>query len=118
MRDVIVVIGLGQIGQAIARRVGVGKHVVLAERNVAGRSSSFLSRSNSLPGRKKTGGAVRPFTLCLSAQGSRWTDPTIAPALDGLKYFRLSLGGREPAAPRIFSGSLSYLRRRRQKRLL
>src|SRR3978361_2268190 len=31
MRNVIVVIGAGQIGQAIARRVGVGKHIVLAD---------------------------------------------------------------------------------------
>jgi NAD(P)-dependent dehydrogenase (short-subunit alcohol dehydrogenase family) len=31
MRDVIVVIGSGLIGQAIARRVGVGKHVLLAD---------------------------------------------------------------------------------------
>ncbi len=31
MRDVIVVIGAGQIGQAIARRVGFGKHIVLAD---------------------------------------------------------------------------------------
>jgi NAD(P)-dependent dehydrogenase (short-subunit alcohol dehydrogenase family) len=31
MTNVIVVIGAGQIGQAIARRVGVGKHVVLAD---------------------------------------------------------------------------------------
>ncbi|HEV7681083.1 MAG TPA: SDR family oxidoreductase [Pyrinomonadaceae bacterium] len=31
MKDVIVVIGSGQIGQAIARRVGVGKHVILAD---------------------------------------------------------------------------------------
>src|SRR5215212_2193607 len=31
MRSVIVVIGAGQIGQSIARRVGVGKHVVLAD---------------------------------------------------------------------------------------
>ena len=31
MSDVIVVIGAGQIGQAIARRVGVGKHVLLAD---------------------------------------------------------------------------------------
>jgi NAD(P)-dependent dehydrogenase (short-subunit alcohol dehydrogenase family) len=31
MGSVVVVIGLGQIGQAIARRVGVGKHVVLAD---------------------------------------------------------------------------------------
>jgi len=31
MLEVIVVIGPGQIGQAIARRVGVGKHVLLAD---------------------------------------------------------------------------------------
>jgi NAD(P)-dependent dehydrogenase (short-subunit alcohol dehydrogenase family) len=31
MKDVIVVIGPGQIGQAIARRVGVAKHVLLAD---------------------------------------------------------------------------------------
>jgi NAD(P)-dependent dehydrogenase (short-subunit alcohol dehydrogenase family) len=31
MRNVIVVTGAGQIGQAIARRTGVGKHVVLAD---------------------------------------------------------------------------------------
>ncbi|HEV7923323.1 MAG TPA: SDR family oxidoreductase [Thermoanaerobaculia bacterium] len=31
MANVVVVIGAGQIGQAIARRVGVGKHVLLAD---------------------------------------------------------------------------------------
>lgn len=31
MSDVIVVIGAGQIGQAVARRVSAGKHVVLAD---------------------------------------------------------------------------------------
>lgn len=31
MRNVIVVIGAGQIGQAMARRVGTGKHVLLAD---------------------------------------------------------------------------------------
>jgi len=31
MTEVIVVIGPGQIGQAIARRVGVGKHILLAD---------------------------------------------------------------------------------------
>ena len=31
MKKVIVVIGAGQIGQAIARRVGVGKHILLAD---------------------------------------------------------------------------------------
>jgi len=35
MREVVVVIGAGQIGQAIARRVGVGKHVLLADRSDA-----------------------------------------------------------------------------------
>jgi NAD(P)-dependent dehydrogenase (short-subunit alcohol dehydrogenase family) len=35
MTNVIVVIGAGQIGQAIARRVGVAKHVVLADRSEA-----------------------------------------------------------------------------------
>ena len=31
MSEVIVVIGAGSIGQAIARRVSAGKHVVLAD---------------------------------------------------------------------------------------
>lgn len=31
IKHVIVVVGSGQIGQAIARRVGVGKHVLLAD---------------------------------------------------------------------------------------
>jgi NAD(P)-dependent dehydrogenase (short-subunit alcohol dehydrogenase family) len=31
MKSVVVVIGPGQIGQAIARRVSVGKHVLLAD---------------------------------------------------------------------------------------
>lgn len=31
MKDVIVVIGAGSIGQAIARRVSVGKHIILAD---------------------------------------------------------------------------------------
>ena len=35
MSSVIVLIGAGQIGQAIARRVGIGKHVVLADRSEA-----------------------------------------------------------------------------------
>jgi len=31
MRNIVVVVGSGQIGQAIARRVGVGKHILLAD---------------------------------------------------------------------------------------
>jgi NAD(P)-dependent dehydrogenase (short-subunit alcohol dehydrogenase family) len=34
MQDVVVVIGPGQIGQAIARRVGVGKRILLADRRL------------------------------------------------------------------------------------
>lgn len=34
-KEVIVVIGAGQIGQAIARRVSVGKQVLLADRSEA-----------------------------------------------------------------------------------
>jgi hypothetical protein len=30
-KDVVVMIGPGQIGQAIARRVGLGKHVLLTD---------------------------------------------------------------------------------------
>lgn len=33
MKNVLVVIGPGQIGQAIARRVGIGKHVLLADKS-------------------------------------------------------------------------------------
>jgi len=32
MKNVVLVIGAAQIDQAIARRVGVGKHIVLADR--------------------------------------------------------------------------------------
>lgn len=35
MKNVIVVVGPGQIGQAIARRVGIGKHVLLADWSAA-----------------------------------------------------------------------------------
>jgi NAD(P)-dependent dehydrogenase (short-subunit alcohol dehydrogenase family) len=40
MRDTIVVIGAGQIGQAIARRVGVGKHVLLADMRLENASAA------------------------------------------------------------------------------
>jgi NAD(P)-dependent dehydrogenase (short-subunit alcohol dehydrogenase family) len=34
MKDVVVLIGPGQIGQAIARRIGVGKHILLADQRI------------------------------------------------------------------------------------
>lgn len=47
MSNVIVVIGAGQIGQAIARRVGVGKRVVLADRSEANASAAAEVMSNA-----------------------------------------------------------------------
>ena len=51
MSEVIVVIGPGLIGQAIARRVGVGKHIVLADlheasANAAAETLGSLQRKN------------------------------------------------------------------------
>jgi threonine dehydrogenase-like Zn-dependent dehydrogenase len=34
LKDVVVLVGSGSIGQAIARRVGSGKHIVLADINL------------------------------------------------------------------------------------
>ena len=45
MKEVIAVIGSGAIAQAIARRVGVGKHILLADKKE-------LERLNSVSGQK------------------------------------------------------------------
>ena len=47
MKDVIVVIGAGQIGQAIARRVSVGKQVVLADMRAENASAAAEVMSNA-----------------------------------------------------------------------
>jgi NAD(P)-dependent dehydrogenase (short-subunit alcohol dehydrogenase family) len=47
MESVVVVIGAGQIGQAIARRVAVGKHVVLADRSEANAKAAADVMSNA-----------------------------------------------------------------------
>ncbi len=47
MENVVVVIGSGQIGQAIARRVGIGKHVVLADRNEANANAAAEVMTNA-----------------------------------------------------------------------
>ena len=46
-KDVVVVIGPGQIGQAIARRVGVGKHVVLADLRLDNANAAAEVMSNA-----------------------------------------------------------------------
>jgi NAD(P)-dependent dehydrogenase (short-subunit alcohol dehydrogenase family) len=45
MAEIVVLIGAGQIGQAIARRVGIGKHVVVADvrQENAGAAAAVLS---------------------------------------------------------------------------
>ena len=47
MENVVVVIGAGQIGQAIARRVGVGKHIVLADRSEANANAAAEVMGNA-----------------------------------------------------------------------
>lgn len=47
MTDVLVVIGPGQIGQAIARRVGVGKHVILADQKQANADAASAIMRNA-----------------------------------------------------------------------
>jgi hypothetical protein len=47
MSNVIVLIGAGQIGQAIAGRVGVGKHVVLADRSEASANAAAEVMGNA-----------------------------------------------------------------------
>lgn len=46
--SVVVVIGAGQIGQAIARRVGVGKHVVLPDRSEANANAAADVMANAV----------------------------------------------------------------------
>ncbi|MDB5100294.1 MAG: short-chain dehydrogenase [Cyanobacteria bacterium RYN_339] len=47
MKNVIVVLGPGQIGQAIARRVGVGKHVLLADNRAESAAAAAEVLSNA-----------------------------------------------------------------------
>jgi NAD(P)-dependent dehydrogenase (short-subunit alcohol dehydrogenase family) len=47
MRNVLVVIGAGQIGQAIARRVGAGKHVLLADMHLDNASAAAEALANA-----------------------------------------------------------------------
>jgi NAD(P)-dependent dehydrogenase (short-subunit alcohol dehydrogenase family) len=47
MEKVVVVIGAGQIGQAIARRVGVGKLVMLADRSEANANAAAEVMANA-----------------------------------------------------------------------
>lgn len=47
MSEVVIVIGPGLIGQAIGRRVGVGKHLVLADRRIENANAAAETLSNA-----------------------------------------------------------------------
>jgi NAD(P)-dependent dehydrogenase (short-subunit alcohol dehydrogenase family) len=47
MSEVAVVIGPGQIGQAIARRVGVGKHLLLADKRIENANAAAETLANA-----------------------------------------------------------------------
>lgn len=47
MSDVVVVIGAGLIGQAIARRVGIGKHIILADVSTANAAAAATALENA-----------------------------------------------------------------------
>jgi NAD(P)-dependent dehydrogenase (short-subunit alcohol dehydrogenase family) len=47
MKEIVVVIGPGQIGQAIARRVGVGKHILLADRRIENAEAAARTLSDA-----------------------------------------------------------------------
>ena len=93
MSEVIVVIGPGLIGQAIARRVGVGKHIVLADLHEASANAAAetlgcgeaQSRLNRHPSQI---GPTGPTRLALERSNER--TPTFAGVL------RVELGGLEP----------------------
>lgn len=47
MSEVVIVVGPGLIGQAIARRVGMGKHLVLADRRIENANAAAETLSNA-----------------------------------------------------------------------
>jgi NAD(P)-dependent dehydrogenase (short-subunit alcohol dehydrogenase family) len=63
MAEVVVVIGAGQIGQAIARRVSVGKHVLLADMSPQNASSAAEVLGNA-------GYEVSAATVDVSSRGA------------------------------------------------
>ena len=74
MRDIIVVIGSGQIGQAIARRVGAGKHVVLAD----------LRQDNASAGAEVMGNAGYEVSVMTVDASSRTSVHALVEAATGL----------------------------------
>lgn len=59
MHEVVVVIGAGSIGQACARRVGAGKHVLLADLRM-GQDGAFITGSAFL----MDGGGTASYFYC------------------------------------------------------
>ena len=73
MKDVVVVIGAGGIGQAIARRVGAGRHVVLADLRLdAAQAASKILGDAGLrqAQRRRTSQAANRYARLLSMRRS------------------------------------------------
>jgi NAD(P)-dependent dehydrogenase (short-subunit alcohol dehydrogenase family) len=62
MTKIIVVIGPGSIGQAIARRVGAGKHVLLCRPSHA--EPEYQDAAQALNDRRTRPMAIAPVALC------------------------------------------------------
>ncbi len=93
MNEVIVVIGAGSIGQAVARRIGAGKRIALADRRHetaqaaaktlgdGGRATS-PARVNAFRGRRSVSWATKPQRrarmIALSAAGRGGTPDEVA----------------------------------------
>ncbi|MBU0695267.1 MAG: SDR family oxidoreductase [Bacteroidetes bacterium] len=66
-KSIIVVIGVGSIGQAIVRRIGAGKHILLADLNVenANKASVILSEAGFEVSATKVDVSSRPSVLAM-----------------------------------------------------
>jgi predicted dinucleotide-binding enzyme len=63
MTEVVVVIGPGQIGQAIARRVGFGKHVLLADKRQENADAAAEEKNRQTYHNKKNAMMIPPNLL-------------------------------------------------------
>ena len=63
MKEVLILVGAGQIGMAIARRMGYGKKIVLADRNMQHAEAIALTMNNA-------GFEVQPVEMDLSSRPS------------------------------------------------
>lgn len=79
MTEVVVVIGPGSIGQAIARRISAGKHVVLADLRQANADTAAATMRLAAPASDSDIG--RPDHVQVVAAAGRLTRPSTMPTI-------------------------------------